>query len=691
MNDDRLGITLELTEEAANSLRNRHASTSRRDTDDDISELLYPLQRLTGDPDDNWTEELKLPNTSTIVSKEADRQEVHIVEAEEGEEGDDGQSAQEDADDEEGEEEDEDDLSLTPPVSLPVVLVDLERLVGYQPTTLDEVQVLRTQVHAALWGQEDVVVPAASNPQEQQGDDQADEDAQLASRFDERAAELFASAIARHADTSELPAIMEDGDRSLHFVAMEYPEYLCQRAADPPTVANTARVWKRQLQPHSIQVVDRLLRHLSSCSRSLMWKDAMRSELVLLADSEEHARTRRVQSKELKKWKTERRKEQLEKLYTVRETFEHRIQVAAERLAELEKDRDETAAREIRLRRVQQGKAVGLEAFDFGSTVFAFPSGPEDFDILGMKKDDDREDDYPLGDGYTMSEHEDSDDEGYAPDAANTDDDADPDESDADDDPITFAARGEKSKRRRQAAARKRRHRLEAAAKEAEHKAKLEAAKAEEEYMREKCTSQELKMSATVVKSLEGRMTQVESLLESLQEEEWADEEEGIDALPADDTNLEATAQTNDAGLSILDQVLAMILGAKLPPPGSAVEIHVRMLQGEHQSIVSSWKDHFGRFPPTASEPGSGASRDTTDPFGQEANQAPVEDSEERTEALREALGIVDNETDDWADGDDDDDEEEVQAAAVSEQRNAPERSNRPVPKPGLRPGGRAS
>jgi hypothetical protein len=39
---------------------------------------------------------------------------------------------------------------------------------------------------------------------------------------------------------------------------------------------------------------------------------------------------------------------------------------------------------------------------------------------------------------------------------------------------------------------------------ETEHRSKLDAAKEEEKHMREKCTTQELKMAVAVVHSLEG-------------------------------------------------------------------------------------------------------------------------------------------------------------------------------------------
>jgi hypothetical protein len=657
---------LELTPETAEALRSRQVSTNSEKDEDSQLFRLQPLQEEP-DPDDDWNDEIVVPGSSGIDqgahTEQESQQNGNVVQDESSEEDN----------------PDEDELSLSPPACLPIVLVDLERLVGYQPSTVDELEQLRSQVRAALWGQEE---PSStiSNPQEQEGDAPPEEDL-LASRFDERAAELFENATARHSDTSQLPEI-EARDDALRFVAMDYPEYLCHTLLDPPVVLNTARVWKRQLQPHAIQVVDRLLHLLASCSRSLTWKDDMRSELVHLVDTEEDARIRRNQSGQLQKWKTERRKEHLDKLYTVRETFEHRIEIAQERLTVLERERDEKATLEIRRLRLRQGGDLGLEAFDFASTIFAFPSDMADDSTLGLNED---QDDYAFSDRYAMSDHGNSDQDGYEPDANNADEEQPDVASEAEnalsvDSSITKI---EKSKRKRHIAARKRRQRLDEAAKEAEHKSKLESAKADEEYMREKFTSQELKMATAVRKSLEGRMVQVESLLESLQEEEWADEEEGIDLVTAESTEQGATGQLGASDLNLLDRILAMILGSTLPTTDDMIQNHVSRLQEIHQSIVSAWKAHFGRLPPSLSLPDTAVADDSGNELGQETvldvvREPPVE----RSEAMRQVFGIIDNDTDDWEQDDDDAGSEQ---AVHNEHRNGAS----PTPKVGLRPGGR--
>jgi hypothetical protein len=708
MADDKLGISFQLPAGAAEALRDRYRISSElQESVSDHHQLhqLVSLQPLSRDPDDDWNEEIALPvpeptdalddatNEENIVSED----DAHVIEDEE--------SSKEDDDDEEDEEEDDDDdLSLTPPASLPVVLVDLERLVGYQPSSTEEAELLRAQVHTALWGQEEPVA-AVSNPQEQEGGvgEPVVDDLQLASQFDERAAALFENGIARHSDSSQLlpnstcNGTDADGtdtdaaDDSVRFIAMEYPEYVCRGDSDPPVVLNTARVWKLLLQPHSIETVDRLLRHLCSCSRSLLWKDSMRAELIHLAASEEDARIRRNQSSELKVWKEVRRKEQLDKLYTVRETFEHRIEIARQRLVTLEKERDDKAALEIRQRRLERGEDLGLEAFDFASTVFAFTSGLGDGNMRGL----DEEDEYGLG---PLDEEKDdySDEDGNEADKSGNDDDDDDEEADpavadsSDVGDLAIPSRGGQSKRRRQAAVRKRRHRLEEAAKDAEHRSKLDAAKAEEEHMREKCTTQEFKMAVAVVGALEGRMEEVEALLESLQDEEWVDEEEGVDTLTPEQRMLEGAVgqQPKKDDLTLLDQILAMILGATLPCGDISIESHVQKLQDEHLAIMLAWKDHFGRLPPPAVSPAVASFGDTSGTEMQHV--AAIEQEEipvERTEAKRQIFGIVDNEIDDWEDQAwEDQGQQAVEAEAPVEVRI----EARPTPvKAGLRPGGR--
>ena len=108
-------------------------------------------------------------------------------------------------------------------------------------------------------------------------------------------------------------------------------------------------------------------------------------------------------------------------------------------------------------------------------------------------------------------------------------------------------------------------------------------------------------MAQATVKFYETRMKQVDDLLESLQEEEWADEEDGITQTTAKSgTNVttDVYEKYEEAGeFSLLDNVLAMILGSLPQGTDTTDEDHFKFVRKEHQTIVEEWKTHFGRLP----------------------------------------------------------------------------------------------
>jgi hypothetical protein len=136
-----------------------------------------------------------------------------------------------------------------------------------------------------------------------------------------------------------------------------------------------------------------------------------------------------------------------------------------------------------------------------------------------------------------------------------------------------------------------------------------------------------------------------------------------------------------------LDQIHAMILGATLPSGDIPIESHVQKLQDEHLAIVLTWKDYFGRLPPPATAPSAASFGDAS---GSEMIQKPPIEQEElpgeRTEAIRQIFGIVDNEIDDW---EDEAGEEQGQQAIEAEAPNEVRIKAKPAVKAGLRPGGR--
>ena len=87
----------------------------------------------------------------------------------------------------------------------------------------------------------------------------------------------------------------------------------------------------------------------------------------------------------------------------------------------------------------------------------------------------------------------------------------------------------------------------------------------EEERLEEALTSSEMRLCMALCSSLETKLSQVDDLLESLQEEEWQDEEEGI-IKPV------VTSRSGANQASLLDQILAMILGSTASPMDGSEE-----------------------------------------------------------------------------------------------------------------------
>ena len=266
---------------------------------------------------------------------------------------------------------------------------------------------------------------------------------------------------------------------------ISYPEFLCR--SDRPEVLVTARQWKRLLQQHSMPVVNRLLRHLRGCSRPLSWKVVMHNELWAIAKSEEAARRNRQQESELILWRTERRKKQLDKLYQVRETFDHNLEEAKIKEERLEDERDSAAAKELRRLRLDCGQPGGFDALDLETNIFSF--GMTDKPTTNMVR---------LGSGESDNHNEAQLDENSSTDSGyNHDDKSEAEEpvEGLDDDDIGGAGENESSisdehrsrSRKETCKSKARRRRLQSkadAARQAMERTKIEQACAQEEGVR---------------------------------------------------------------------------------------------------------------------------------------------------------------------------------------------------------------
>eukprot|EP00537_Pseudo-nitzschia_pungens_P001062 CAMPEP_0172363668 /NCGR_PEP_ID=MMETSP1060-20121228/6962_1 /TAXON_ID=37318 /ORGANISM="Pseudo-nitzschia pungens, Strain cf. cingulata" /LENGTH=853 /DNA_ID=CAMNT_0013086457 /DNA_START=53 /DNA_END=2614 /DNA_ORIENTATION=+ len=175
--------------------------------------------------------------------------------------------------------------------------------------------------------------------------------------------------------------------------------------------------------------------------------------------------------------------------------------------------------------------------------------------------------------------------------------------------------------------------------------------KAHRELLEARHTTQELVLAQALLEALENKVRDVEELLESLQDEVWEAEEEAEKEELLKELQQHRQQQqqqhrqqqqqqqqqqngSNDKeqGLSLLDQVLAMILGALPMEPGSKDrEDHFRYVRREHEFIINGWKEYFGRLPP-AFVPSSSSSSDSPNAT---SNDEEDEDEGSQSESLK--------------------------------------------------------
>ena len=138
--------------------------------------------------------------------------------------------------------------------------------------------------------------------------------------------------------------------------------------------------------------------------------------------------------------------------------------------------------------------------------------------------------------------------------------------------------------------------------------------------------------------------------------------------------------------MSLLDQILAMILGALPMEPGSKdKEGHFQYIKEEHEFIAQGWKDYFGRLPSvpvlgeatpndavedeaendetsvpeTESKPSVGykapptSHKLTTISSSKKSSSTVPAVPTATPQEQRMALGLIDNEDGDWEDEDD--------------------------------------
>lgn len=107
-----------------------------------------------------------------------------------------------------------------------------------------------------------------------------------------------------------------------------------------------------------------------------------------------------------------------------------------------------------------------------------------------------------------------------------------------------------------------------------------------------------------LVRTWRKRLAKIDDLIESMQDDQWAEEEEEEEHKSKTEVEIVEQDSPTDQ-LSLLDQILAMIMGKLTPPINNSddpnkMEEHFQTIVTEHQTIVKEWKEYFGRLPPPA-------------------------------------------------------------------------------------------
>eukprot|EP00977_Amphora_coffeiformis_P002872 scaffold538_cov166-Amphora_coffeaeformis.AAC.14 len=685
MNGSSLGVTLKLGPEAAQQLRRRRPRRTVVELYPEEEEGSAPAAKEEIDgPNENNDGEHQLPQhpqedgNDDLADVETNNE--HYKDNPNNDDSDDDASTV---------------VSLSPPPTLPLVLVDTERLIGYRPSTMEELDMLQTQVQSALWGTTD------------------NDNTTAAAGFETRVADMMESALGRHMDTGQAAMkgiLAQDGDRRYlhrstwpalwsHWTVVEYPDYVCwnknsnkENTSDQDVVVlSTRRLWKSLYTSTAIPVVDHLVQLVRDCSRPLGWKAHMASAIRRLGRTEAAAKRERQEARALERWRTTQRPQELEKLYTVRETLVHKVEMEEERLKKLIQERDVQVALQLRQARLVTGEAVGLEGLDFATTnSVLLPDEPlvllnDDIDLAASA---DKDNMWDILQGGTDTVQDEAD---YAAAAEWSQQNDDNDSYQAEDEHES-GGEGifERTKKTTDAVAKSNKTTDEVAerhqAEEAAYRQKLATAKAQEAAMREACTTNELRTVEAIVKALKERLGKTDSLLETMQDEEWAEQGYDEDVEDGAVTQYEFQDESKDASssrnqLSLLDQILAMVFHAFPTPVGENEQNHILWKQVEHETVVMDWKAHFGRIPPGAALEGASAG---WEPSKYAATKPTTLQSKEE---LKESLGITDNAEDDWDCEDSDWDDVETDKQPQPTKPPAPSRPS----VAGLRPGGKIS
>ncbi|GKY91821.1 hypothetical protein MPSEU_000153700 [Mayamaea pseudoterrestris] len=542
-------------------------------------------------------------------------------------------------------------ISAVTASSTPVIVIDIVKLQGFPASSIVEIAQLKQQLHEAF---------------------QCDE---CPSRtFIRTARELFELGVAGHGEkdiSNGIHAALKSVSDTLHQIIMDYPQQFTvepddalNAAADTvgaaeevddgdddgqdsqvPSLMTTQVLWNVVASAHAIPIVDRLFQLLRKCHRDIVWKYQLRT---LLQDW--------VQHRQLIEWKTRRRQAQLNQLYQVRQAFDLRIGMAEQKVEKYEQQRDELVKVALQQRRLADIMGVGGGLDD--SSVVEAEQPLSSLLLTWTSNEAEVEDDQQalLSDSsaHNCSSSSSSDDQTnfLSDDEVNqgmgmqqyvTTATAATFQQEAID---TVSLRVEKRRERRKVKQYNRElDRLE------QRRSAAEQFTNERESVRESLTSNEHKGTLAIIASLRDKVEHVDELIESLQEEQWQDEEEG----EANETiGHERENDAIDIGgqLTLLDQILCMILSSM----GEAEHDDYFRQRDEHLAIKTGWFEYFGAL--------LDITKASEDSF---STRNVVDSIKEQQQTLRAGLGITECAWDD----------EENEESTANEVR-----------KVGLRPGG---
>jgi hypothetical protein len=631
----------------------------------------------------------------------------------------------------------------------PQIAIDLEQLVGYCPTKKEEVETIQSQLLTAMWTRYQAA--AEEEPSNKKNYQEPPPD------FDVQIIDLLENGVAQfHPQSKTDNTSLVEEEVSSSSLILSYPSQIVLSNGQSKS---THTVWKETCQSPSIRqsFLTKLWNYLAYCSRSLEWKHQMSLELNNLVQQEQTRNEYDEWTRSQRKAKLDQlysiRETIVHQVDISKEKYEifvkERETLVKYEMQQHHQSSQQQTSNNSHLAFPDELQWLGLHDAPDDSQIeddwglledSSYSKSSEYSSDSSSSEDTPCDQDHP-GDSSTLEDIPiplmvdliDDNDQDFIPDGYKCDSDNDdvsrskqerldrketPNsslpidtteletevESELETSPSlllekpTTTRKGDhhplslpfqQRKERRKRAKQRKRFKKESAKRKAEEE-QLDKLRQE---LRQKYTTKDLIIAQTVYEALSKKVETVEELLESLQDEEWEAEE----AREQEAQKSSSVASKETPSFSLLDQILAMILGTTPIQKHLTQQEHYKFIQTEHETILKEWKVYFGRLPPSLN---SDVPKNTI------ANQIHFETSQAESSTqrrtrtirdpspslLRQQLGITENAEDDWETN------EDCEETAESQKESTPKTNTTHIveppktPKPkvlGLRPGGR--